>query len=796
MDHVKALIREVHRRSVWQVLLIFLGAGWLVLEVVDVFVDRGLVPDWAFTGAVVVLLLGLPVVLATAFVQEGAPRAKDQPGGAAAEPGVPATAASMVEPGEPSGDSLDPGESGRGAEPTATPAGTHRLAEILTWNRALLGGVLAFALLGVVTTGYLVMRALGVGDPGTLVAKGIFEEGETIVLAEFASSHPSVPGELVTETLRMSLERSPTIRPLPPVELQDALSRMERDPGEPLSTELATEVAVREGLKAVLVGDVAPVGGRIVLTARLVDASTGQLIAPFQETAADTTRLVDAIDDLGRAIRDKAGEPLRSIGADPPLQQVTTGSLEALRLYSQAHEVERQGDAIRAADLYREATRIDPDFAMAHRKLGVQLGNSFGSRTEQVQAYTRAYELRDRLPPVERFVADATYYHLVVGDLDAAARAYETVLDMDPTNDVALNNLGIVYSRSGKQAEAERVYRLAIENDPSNSNYNNLIAALFLQDKRDEVWAALAEWKEVFPESYASWMYPGWVTFAEGDYAAADSLFTVLTDQFPRSPLARFYGNAGHWIIGLVTGRMAEGDRYGREFVRSSEAVGLDRWALNGEAMRAISIATYQQDTARALQHLAEAMREFPLSGMDPLDRSYLFMARALLDLGQVAEADSLYREFKVEVPEQYWGDLEDEEPREVEALLRAARGDVEGAIDELRPLRVDCFSLCRLRVRYSLAQLYEEQGDLAAAAREYEEYVTRTEVDRLREDAYRYAPAVLRLGQIHEQLGNLREAAAWYERFAELWKNADPEFQPTVDRIRKQAQALRAQIS
>ena len=456
MNQIQAIINELHRRSIWQVLLIFLGAGWGVLEVIDTFIDRGLLPDWVFNGAMLVLLLGLPIVLATAFVQDRgdagtAPAPTDQERSPTAGDG----AAEGVPSAEPPARALASLEDS---------ASYDRLARLLTWNRAIVGGVLAFAVLGVVTTGYLSMRAMGIGDAGTLVAQGVFEEGEVVVLADFVSSEPGVPAELVTEALRLSLDRSPTIRLMQPTPLNNALQRMELDPAEGLDEDRARELAEREGLKAIVAGDVSLVGGQFVLTARLVDASTGQVLAPFRETIPDIARVVEAIDRLGRSIRDKAGEPLRSIAADPPLKQVTTSSLEALRLYTQAHDVERRGEAIRAMDLYREATRVDPDFAMAYRKLGVQLGNTFGSRSEQVAAYTRAYELRDRLPPVERFVSDATYHHLVVGDLDAAARAYENVLDLDPTNDVALNNLGNVYGRSGKHEDAERVYRLAIEN--------------------------------------------------------------------------------------------------------------------------------------------------------------------------------------------------------------------------------------------------------------------------------------------------------------------------------------------
>ena len=35
MDRLKTLITEVHRRSLWQVLLIYVGAGWVVFEIVQ-----------------------------------------------------------------------------------------------------------------------------------------------------------------------------------------------------------------------------------------------------------------------------------------------------------------------------------------------------------------------------------------------------------------------------------------------------------------------------------------------------------------------------------------------------------------------------------------------------------------------------------------------------------------------------------------------------------------------------------------------------------------------------------------
>src|SRR5690606_11199361 len=80
---------EIHRRSLWQVVAIFCATGWAVLQVIDVLIDNGILPGWVFRGGLALLLIGLPIVVATAFVQEGAPTPgktdSDVPAGASDE---------------------------------------------------------------------------------------------------------------------------------------------------------------------------------------------------------------------------------------------------------------------------------------------------------------------------------------------------------------------------------------------------------------------------------------------------------------------------------------------------------------------------------------------------------------------------------------------------------------------------------------------------------------------------------------------------------------------------------------
>src|SRR5688572_4024502 len=96
MSSFRRLIHEVHRRSLWQVMGIYLGLSWFVLQVVNALTETAGLPDWVPPFALVLLLIGMPVVLATAFVQEGGPRDLAAPRDVAATDAAPAPAAPLA----------------------------------------------------------------------------------------------------------------------------------------------------------------------------------------------------------------------------------------------------------------------------------------------------------------------------------------------------------------------------------------------------------------------------------------------------------------------------------------------------------------------------------------------------------------------------------------------------------------------------------------------------------------------------------------------------------------------------
>jgi hypothetical protein len=295
------------KSSMMKALGVYVAVSWAIIQVIDVLTQNLGLPGWAFSYALILVAIGFPIVGVTAFLN-----------------GL------KVRHGKA-------GEEREGAR------------KVFRWRNALGGGVAAFVLFGITMAGYWGMWALGVGPLGSLIAKGVLEENDLVLLSTFRNetSDPQL-ASVVTGTLRVDLERSNSIRLVPETYLRNVLRRMGRDSIRSVGPDLAREAAIREGIKAVIEGEVAALGPSFVLTARIVDPESGSSFASFRETADTDADLIDALDRLSASVRERAGESLRSIGAGEPLAAVTTESLTALKRYTEALRVEEEGDPLRA----------------------------------------------------------------------------------------------------------------------------------------------------------------------------------------------------------------------------------------------------------------------------------------------------------------------------------------------------------------------------------------------------------------------------------------------------------------
>ncbi|MGD2217741.1 MAG: hypothetical protein PVJ64_13380, partial [Gemmatimonadales bacterium] len=404
MSRLKRLIVEIHRRSLWQVMTIYLGASWAVLEASDQVIERYLLPEWVYPTEILLLLVGLPLVLATAFVrEEREPAATSTPG-----PDAPARPerASATGPVEPGTDRLS-------AEPVPEtsrpePVAAEFLARNLTLPKVVLAVLGALVVVGAASA-FVVVRGAGRVTESSGTAGDAFEERAWLVVAEFEAAPEDRDVALAArEALTVELQQSRYVNVYSREQLRPVLQRMGRADTTRLDRAVALEVAEREGLAAVLAVTVSRLGNQYVFSGRVVQPGSGEEIIAAR-SAAGEDRLLEAVEKLSREIRWRLGEARGAVRQSEPLPKVTTSSLEALKLYAQASAANGRYEFEQALELATRAIRLDSTFAGAYRAAAVY-NNNLGRRAEAARYATRAYELRDGLTERERLLTEAAYY--------------------------------------------------------------------------------------------------------------------------------------------------------------------------------------------------------------------------------------------------------------------------------------------------------------------------------------------------------------------------------------------------
>ena len=692
------------------------------------------------------LLVGLPIVLATAIIQRGMPELRGE-----------------------YRDEVDPVElEGRTPEEVHFVPETHPLhhERLFTWRNAILGGVGAAGLLVAAVITYLAMWATGIGPVGSLVAQGVIEEGDPVILADFTNSTPdSTLGGVVTSALRADLVQSPVLRIVERASLEDVLRRMQRDPSTRLSPDVAREAAQRDGITAVLEGDVGSVGDGYILTATIRSAESGQALAAFRVTAPGPDGLISAIDELSRNIREKAGESLRNIRAGVPLEQVTTGSLDALRLYSESEDAFVRGDYPTTISLLDQAVAVDSTFAMAWRLLAVAYSNTGLDPGKMVEAATQAYRHRDRLTEIERYLAEAFYNDQVTGDQAATRQAYENILRLDPDNPHALNNLANIYQanddleqgngavRSG-DLRARCLQRGVPEprEDPGGCRTGGLRSG-----RGGRVSHAVSRRRCGGPGAR---MAPaGAREVRRGRRRSASHRVGRLTGRH-RS----IRGVSGPSLVAVARGDLDEGRRLMSESVRTGPrpVPRMPGSRRTGQRGRRFPWDEHRRDRVHREMDPGWPVRGAVTAGPQPF-----LPALNLALAGDVAGARAVNEDFRASVPEAQRSAAAVRQARFVDALIRARGSDTVGVAAEMQAVQDDegCWTCYRTEIALAHEWMHRPERAIELHESVLEHPYTFVELN----PAYGTV-AMLHLGPLYEEVGDTAKAVEAYRRVVDRW--------------------------
>ncbi|MDX1396382.1 MAG: hypothetical protein R3195_18515 [Gemmatimonadota bacterium] len=779
MADLNRLVREVHRRSLWQVLVVYVGSGWLVLQFVDTLADALNLPDWATPLAFFLLVVGLPVVLATAFVQ--APRSPD----ADARAGSP-----DASPG-----STDTPDEGGGPDALAG------LRARLTWPRALLAGAVAFSLLFGVAGLFVI---LGDDDASAPPADSTVVADPAVAVLPFTvrGLDPETWNDGMAVLLPTTVESAPGVRAIPS---RTVSARWSTSVGES-ETDLDSALGVARELEArfALLGSAVASGSTTRVDLELYDSYSGERLD--RASLDDASR--DLLDFTDWAATATARMVLEAQGMIPDVEhEPLTDAPEAELAFLEGEVAFRDYRLLEAREAYGRAVEIDTAFAFAHLRLAevAQWGATVSmplaaehrdaaSRhidrlTERSAVRVRAYRaagaeaLSILREAVARFPDDAILWYelgeeLIHGSagfpgLEEIETAFRRSLDLDPGRGATYPHvIHLAFMESADTAEARRlVDRFAeiasdvegpytADADPRIGPYGfDLVFGSTAQ--RAAAWAAVDTAPPTFLLALTRYVFSPrhWEVYERVSLAAA---------RHPGAASAPGYFGA---VRGTANRQLVIG--YG--LWRGQPARGLE--FAEGEQM-AFGPASSE---SRALLYFLHAL-DVPIPD-DVLDEEFgsatidsASHPQTVFAAGALAVDRGRWQEYEEVLAELRRRGSEDARIEILEAYAGWGRGDVESAIPVF-----ERFHPGNRLIQWWLGDAYIDAGRFDDAERVFASYAW----NQWFEPFSREPLAQLRLGLIYEELGRPDDAIAAYGYFVEQWEDAEPALQPIVDDAR-----------
>jgi serine/threonine protein kinase/Flp pilus assembly protein TadD len=545
------------------------------------------------------------------------------------------------------------------------------------------------------------------------------------------------------------------------------------------------------------------------ISVMLHEANTMKRVSSEMFEGTGEKSIFSMVDKITTTIKSSFAISADEIAADidENIEDITTSFPEALKYYIESRRYFNSGDYRESIPLMEKAVEIDPEFAMAYRSLAMSYDN-LGFIAESRKYITKALDLADRLPEKERLQITGDFYGQKEKTYDKAIEAYLRLLELYPEDTRGNHNLAIRYDAleqwdkaieryefAKKQGtdfyvtytalatayRAKQMYKKAIEalesyitNFGDHAAIHQGLALIYIDQGQLDL--ALNEADKAFilaPDDWFNFQLKGDIYLYQGDLAKAEEEYQNMLKG--REPAGQGYGRRRMSELYLHQGKFRDASKMDKQILALTKMAGQRTWESLGYLSLASSYFA-SRDFEEALKEYEEALaiaRETDLLGVE---RSSLHLkGLVLLEMNSMAEAQKTANELKTLIEE----GLNEKIIRlyyHLAGRIALKKKNYPQAIEQFqKAISLVPFGPTRMHAGFvdSLAVAYFESGDLEKAMSEYER-ITKLTVGR-RGLGSIYAKNFYMLGKIYEQQGNTSKAIENYDKFLDLWKEADP---------------------
>lgn len=447
------LWEELKQRKVVRVITVYAASAFALLEAVDMIFPRLGFPSWTVTLVMILLACGLVIAVVLAWIYditpEGIRKTKD-------------TGHEIIEPvkggetGTAGGNLIlipDSDELIKEKKIFAEKINKYKRKEKI-YSLSSLIVIMAVILLFLFSSGKTVP----------------FTKSDWIVISDFENltEQPVFDKSLYT-AFSLTINQSRHINVFPRNRIIETLARMQLKDTGYLDEKTGKEIAAREGINILIAPSISEIGNKFVITAKIIEASTGNLLKSVILEAENQDRILQELDRLSRKIRRDLGESRYRIALqDKPLMKVTTSSLEALKQYSLGIENHYRFNFEAAKTYYENALRIDTGFISAKASLGNILIQHFNDEKGK-DLIGQAIRSVDKLTVKEKYNILSSYAVNVERDFKKGIENTRILTNLYPGDPAYHHNLGYYFQVDGQFENAMKEYKAAVLVNPQQA---------------------------------------------------------------------------------------------------------------------------------------------------------------------------------------------------------------------------------------------------------------------------------------------------------------------------------------
>jgi len=625
----------------------------------------------------------------------------------------------------------------------------------------------------------------------------------------------AIPNLLIT-----SLEQSRNIRVVTWERMHDLLELMGKGNVEVIDGDLGFELCRQNGIEAIVLGSFVKAGEMFATDVKVLDVTTKDLLKSTSSRGKGIDSILERqIDELSREISKGIGLPSRTVDAvKTRIADVTATSMEAYDYYLKGREAHEKFYHEEAKQYLEKAVELDPQFAVAYIYLS-SVYTELQSRGEESYEFLRkAKEYSEKTTEKERLYILAQYANYIERDSEKQTRIIKELLEKYPNEKDAHFELGAIYQNRGMFTKAIEEFQIALKLAPKDGFILNQLGYAYSDmSEYEKAIECFQKYAELFPEDAnpidsmaEQYFRMGHLDEAIANYKKALEIrpdFGVGYRVAYIYAIKEEYTESMLWLDHDINSIPTPGIRaeaflwqgiynflLGKREDAFHSMIEVEKWAEEADDWpRKVSLNYTKAWWYYELEELELSNEYFKkawdkLFSVFPDSKGY----RAAYDFdigllevqqGKIESAHTRLDEIKSFLPELSPASKKDRayEIAVLEAEILMAEGSPGQAIEVMKiaplpaipPIHTDTIGPYNMPLmRDVMARAYHQSVDLDRAIVEYERLIIFDPISR--ERRLIHPKYHLELARLYEEKGQSSKAIEQYERFLELWKDAD----------------------